>query len=105
MWVLDFAMIGNDRFASTQGKSRRRSKIGADACNTDDSRTPPHSGANNEAVFLRNIFENLAEFGAQSFCRQSRGIREQLIEKGAMEGDYAQFRQYFLLPDTLLQGA
>src|SRR4249920_1648829 len=42
--LFDFEMIGNDRFASTQGKSRRRSKISADACNTDDSRIPPDSG-------------------------------------------------------------
>ena len=98
-------MIGNDRFAGTQGKSRRRSKISADACNTDNSWIPPQSGTNKEAVFLLNKFENLAEFGAKSFCRQSCRVREQLIEGGALERDYAQFRKYFLLPDTLLQGA
>src|SRR4249919_1289679 len=100
----DFEMIRNDRFARSQGKSCRRSKISADACNTHDSWIPSHSGTNKEAVFRRNIFENLAEFSAQPFCRQSCCVREQLIEGGTLERDYAQFREYFLLPDTLLQG-
>ena len=103
--LFDFEMIGNNRFAGSQGISRRRSKISADACDTDDSWTPPDSGADKESVFPWNVFENLAEFGAQSFCRQPCRVCEQLIEGGALERDYAQLREYFLLPDTLLQGA
>ena len=41
----DFEMIGNNRLAGSQGKSRRRSKISADACNTHcscDSTPPRH---------------------------------------------------------------
>ena len=97
-----FKMIGDHRFAGSQGKPRRRSKISPDSRNSDDSRIPSNPGTNEEAVFRRNIFENLTEFGAQSFCRQPRCVCQQLIEGGALEGDYTQFREYFLLPDTLL---
>src|ERR1700730_18942103 len=82
--LFDFEMIRNNRFAGSQGKSRRRSKISADSCNTYDSWMPSHSGTNKEAVFRRNIFQNLAEFGAQSLCRQSCRVREQMIEGGAL---------------------
>ena len=100
-----FKMIGDHRFAGSQGKPCRRSKISPDSRNSDDPRIPSNPGTNEEAVFCRNIFENLTEFGAQSFCRHSRCVCQQLIEGGALERDYTQLRKYFLLPDTLLQSA
>ncbi len=52
---LVFEVVGNDRFAGPQGKSRRRFHVCSEADNTDDAGIPADAGLHQEAVFLRDI--------------------------------------------------
>ena len=58
-------MIGNDGLARPQGKSRRRSQVNADAGHAHDAGIPADAGLDQEAVFLRDIAQNLAKLDPQ----------------------------------------
>ena len=51
------------------------------------------------------MLEDLTKFYAQSLCGQPRRIRQQLIERSALQCADAELRQDFLLTNTLTQCA
>ncbi len=99
-----FEMIGDDGLARPQGKPRRRCEVGAHGRDPDDARTPAHSRPHDKVILGRDVFEDLAELGAQPLRREPRGLRQQLIECRTLERHDSEFRQNLLLSDALLQG-
>ena len=103
--LLVLEVVGNHRLAGAQRKPRRGGQIGADAGGADNACVPTDAGADQQFVLGRDVFQHLAELGAQPFGRQARGVGEKRVERRALQRGHAQLGQYFLLPDTLLQCA
>ena len=81
------------------------SHVCSDAGHTDDAGIPANAGLHQEAVFLRDIAQDFAELDPQALSGEAHGFGQQGFKGRTLQCHDAQFRQYFLLADTLLKGA
>ena len=78
-------------------------EVGTDTGDADNARFPAHARTHKKTVFSGYMLKNLAEVRAQSPSRESGRLREQLLERRALQSPHAQIRQDFLLPDALFK--
>ena len=62
---------------------------------------PADTGAHQQPIVARLIFENLAEFRVEALGGQPRRLVEQLDERRALQRQHAEFGEDLLLPQAL----
>src|SRR6185437_11076038 len=90
--------------AGFQGESGRRSKIRADAHDTDHAWLPADARPDQEAVLSRGILQHLAKLSAKALRGQSRRFLEKLIEPGPLQRADTELGENLLLAHTVMQG-
>ena len=83
----------------------RRVEIGSNAGHPHDAGVPADAGLHHEAVFLRNVTQDLAKLDPQPFRGEAHGLGQQGIKSCTLQSDNPQLRQNLLLADALFKGA